>query len=124
MGYPAQLPHGVLQTLDLNVERSKRSLREPFLKVTSPSGQFLRSWPGNYTSLLGDDSGWALQVYRKNGSVARFFRNGLSGQKIRSKSLGVRIQKLLNSFAPWRFEDESCVMIFGDAIDDFWIDVR
>src|SRR5712671_6506979 len=54
----------------------------------------------------------------------RFVGNGLGGEKIGDEARGVGIQNLLNTLGLRRFEDESGVVIFRDAVDDLRVIVR
>src|SRR5882762_1195754 len=54
----------------------------------------------------------------------RFVGNGLGGEKIGDEARGVGIQNLRNTLGLRRFEDESGVVIFRDAVDDLRVIVR
>src|SRR5882757_2169754 len=49
----------------------------------------------------------------------RFVGNGLGGEKICDETSGVGIEKLLDTFGLRGLKDESGVVIFRNAIDDF-----
>jgi|SRR5882724_3364570 len=50
-------------------------------------------------------------------------RDGLGGEEIGLKAGGVGIKKLLDSFGASGLQDEADVVVFGDAVGNFWIGV-
>ena len=55
------------------------------------------------------------------GSGSWFVRNGLGGDEIVVKTPDVGIQQLLNSFVALGFQNETSVVVFRDATNDFRI---
>ena len=52
-----------------------------------------------------------------------FFGDRLGGDEIGLKTGGVRIEQLLNAFGALGLQDETDVVILGDAVGDFGIGV-
>src|SRR5690242_13840517 len=108
-----------MQTLFLAGALSKQTLDALFLIVTRLSG---RGWLG--VPILQEIPRKVKKSFIHNQLMSRLVRDRLRGQEVFDKAARERIEKLLNSLVARRFENESRVMEFVDAKNDFVIVVR